>query len=76
MGIGGLDGDAETSAKGQTGFRMRPSWVGFATVTASFILAVAVPAWATSAEDTLVAVASVPAPPETSPSLAPEAASS
>jgi hypothetical protein len=76
MGIGGLDGDAETAAKGQTGFRMRPSWVGFVAITASFVLAVAVPAWATKAENTPAAVASVPAPPETSPRLAPEAASS
>jgi hypothetical protein len=55
---------------------MRPSWVGFVAVTSSFILAVAVPAWATSAEDTPAAVASVPAPADSSPSLAPEAAPS
>ncbi len=47
--VSGLASDAETMAKGQTGWRMRPSWVGFLAVTGALVLPVALVAWVGSA---------------------------
>ena len=47
--VSGLASDAETMAKGQTGWRMRPSWVGFVAVTGALVLPVALVAWVGSA---------------------------
>jgi hypothetical protein len=67
----GLSSDAETAAKRQVGWRMRPSWVGFVAVTAALVIPLALGAWVESAGASPVGATSATVSPASSPSQSP-----